>query len=79
MRNGYFSSADKEQFKQAANLLINPDHFGLEKVALDYGLTDQAEALRFNRLASIWNNMRYLGLVDEDALGRIELRLDRIK
>ena len=78
IRANYFSSVSKDGFRKAVDVLINPDYFGLEIVAVKYGLTEEAKALHYNRLASVWNNMRYLGLVDDKEGGIVELHLDRI-
>jgi FkbM family methyltransferase len=77
-RDHYFSSVRKEDFKSAVTMLTNRDYIGVELLALNYGLDNQAKILKFNRLASIWNNMRYLGLVDDKEGGALELHLERL-
>ena len=55
----------KAEFKKAVKLLTAPDFIGIEKIALSYGLTEQAEILKESRLGYVWNNLRYLGLAIE--------------
>jgi FkbM family methyltransferase len=78
IRAAYFSTVDKEYFLKAVEALIDPEYFGIELVALRYELEKQANDLRTSRLASIWNNLRYLGLVDDRDGGVVELHLERI-
>jgi FkbM family methyltransferase len=78
VRAHYFASVSKDDFRTAVAALTNPNYFGLETVAMNYGLEEEAKALQYNRLASVWNNMRYLGLVDDKEGGALELHLERL-
>lgn len=78
IRRSYFQDVDKEEFGQAIKTLTDPEFFGVEVIADKYGLSHQATALRHARLASTWNNLRYLGLVDDKEGGVVELHMERI-
>lgn len=76
----YFKAVDPERFCSAMQRLTAPDHIGIEEVACRFGLKEQAESLKYYRLSSAWETLRYLGLTELTAdWVEIRLKLDRLK
>jgi hypothetical protein len=69
-REKYLAQIDRPKFKTDVQSLLDPDFIALEKCAIEFGMQRQAELLRYNRLAAIWDSLRYTGLaVDQPDKG----------
>jgi len=78
IRQKYFQTVSKQEFKQTLPFLLTPEFIGLEKAAIAYGLTEQAELLKYARLSTIWGTLRYLGLCTDDSKGNPQFNIDDV-
>ena len=80
IRAAYFQGVDPERFRAVIRIMTQDDYVGVEKVARQFGLNDQAASLKYYRLSSAWDSLMYLGLAKFSSdRSKVSLLLDKWK